>query len=279
MKKKHFSWSQLNLWETNKKQYIRKYFANEKQYQTKEMSFGKKFADKLYEENKINCELKIEAKLEDINLLSYIDYCYNDYLSFREIKTGKVEWDQKRADNHGQIYFYALIINIASGIKPKKAYLDWFPTTENENKEIIISKDKKTFEVKITQEKIKNMKKRIIKATKEISKEYKKFAKMRKDKINESKLKEYVEVEKKIKKLEEVKNNIKEEIKKDFKNNLVNDYKTEFGNFYITERKKFKYSSNVKDAKYKLKQLEKEEQKSADCEILTFLSFRSNKCV
>ena len=175
----HFSWSQLSLWESSPKAYVDRYIHNKPMFETKALLYGKKFADDMEAlesddpviENMIQKvprgvvrEFEIRADFEGIELIGYEDA--DAIGGFIEYKTGPKPWDQDRADNHGQLHFYALIRKLI-GISCTNAELVWLPTDGTK-----FTGEVKIFEVSITEKQIENIKKRISKAIKEI-KEYK----------------------------------------------------------------------------------------------------------
>jgi len=62
----------------------------------------------------------------DYNLLGYIDWLSDDV---DEFKTGKIPWTQKKADSHGQVLFYQLIMELKTG-KKLDGYYHWIQTVE-----------------------------------------------------------------------------------------------------------------------------------------------------
>jgi len=179
MPKNHFSWSQLNLWETSKKAYVDRYIYEIPMFETKALLYGKAFADAM-EAGKsddpvldsmvkmipkgVLQEHKVEAEFEGINLLGFEDS--SEVGGFIEYKTGSKEWTQERADNHGQLHFYSLI-RLLNGKPMPKVRLIWLPTEDTQ-----LTMEIKEFKVKVTDKHIENIEKRIRKAIKEI-KEYK----------------------------------------------------------------------------------------------------------
>ena len=171
----HFSWSQLNLWESSPKAYIDRYIHNKPMYETKALLYGKAFADAMEvgrsDDPKIDNmvemvpkgvlqEHRVEAEFEGITLLGFEDT--SEVGGFKEYKTGSKEWTQERVDNHGQLHFYSLI-RLLNGKPMPNVELIWLPTEDNE-----FTMEIKEFKAKITDSHIENMRKRISKAIREI---------------------------------------------------------------------------------------------------------------
>lgn len=138
----YISWTQLNLWESDQDEYIRRYVFGEKGIVSDAMEFGKEFADVM--ENNLDSddplinfckvflprykysEKEISAKIGKIKLYGKID-TYEDG-RFREYKTGRTKWTQIKVDSFGQITFYALMIWLNTGKVPKEMWLDHIST-------------------------------------------------------------------------------------------------------------------------------------------------------
>lgn len=71
--------------------------------------------------------------------------------AIRDYKTGRKPWDQKRADETGQITMYLLMLYLQHKIKPEdvECYIDWLPTHIHEGKIAFIKEgDIRTFKTK-----------------------------------------------------------------------------------------------------------------------------------
>lgn len=187
--KNYLSWSALNTLENSEEQYRRFYIRGEKMPINQGMAFGKQVADAL-EKNETTgdivtdlilsqlprCEfreLKIEAKIpiggEVIPLLSFIDTANGIMSAFKEYKTGTTAWDQKKADNHGQITFYCVVMQALTGKIPDDIELIWAPTRKNSSGEMELTGEIRRFKTKRTTADILKMKIRIKKAWKRIA--------------------------------------------------------------------------------------------------------------
>ena len=143
-KKRPFSWSQMSSFEYSPDQWYRKYYLGEKQKTSAEMEFGKDVGERLASDPSFmpevprqkHMEYGVQVKLGDVELVGYFD-SFNDLpedvvYPLHEYKTGKKPWDQKRADEHGQITFYCLLLWLAKKIRPEQvlATIHWMPTEE-----------------------------------------------------------------------------------------------------------------------------------------------------
>jgi hypothetical protein len=163
--KGYLSWTQIDMWNRSQRQYIDTYILNQKRFENDAMIYGKKVADALEtgetDDSLIEiatvavpkydiAEYKLNANIETnegvIPLFGKADTAYDPpSLGFREYKTGQVPWTQKKADRHGQITLYALMVYLNEKKLPKSIHLDWLPT-ENKNGEIQLTGDIVTFQ-------------------------------------------------------------------------------------------------------------------------------------
>ena len=159
-KKRPLSWSAISSFEYDKEQWYKKYILGEPTPETKEMIFGKIFANSCENRKPLvptplckEVEYPLNVMFGEIPLIGFID-TYEPHTMLREKKTGKKEWDQKRADEHGQITMYLLQLYIMHKVKPEdiRCFLDWHPTQENGDFTISFVEPHKlhTFETKRT---------------------------------------------------------------------------------------------------------------------------------
>lgn len=94
----------------------------------------------------------LHTKYGDVLIVSHPDMMDSKTFSLREIKTGRVRWTQKRADDWFQLKFYAMLIYIIYGKMPPTVHLDWIETfvDESANGQIKPTGHVETFLVKIT---------------------------------------------------------------------------------------------------------------------------------
>lgn len=156
------SWSAISCFEWDRDEWFSKYVLGRREVPSREMKFGSAFG-KSIEEGRCEVEMdrydtfeqKLQVRFGDIPLIGFIDNWDSvGQRGFRETKTGKKEWTQKRANDHGQLRMYALMIYITYGINPEslEIYLDWFPTVENNDFTISLKNPPEihTFRVKVT---------------------------------------------------------------------------------------------------------------------------------
>lgn len=147
--RKHLSWSAIDLWQKDPREYQRVYFLGEERFTNAAMHYGSKFARAMetgdaegdqmiataaimvprYEisEYKLSAELKTEEGI--IPLLGFLDTSRDDPADgFREFKTGSQPWTQRRVDNHGQLTLYALMVYLKHHRQVRQMHLDWLPT-------------------------------------------------------------------------------------------------------------------------------------------------------
>jgi len=185
--KNHISWSQLVEWEKGPEAYER-YISGG--FQNIEMDFGDKIHKGLKEgsqdddvrfvrlwtpepgEREVELEIEIEP---GVKVKAGIDglTLKEDSAQVDEYKTGKTPWTQKKVDNHGQITIYDLLIYIKHGIIPTNT-LWWIPTEDDEFGNIRKANGiPKAFETTRSLYDIMAMKRRLVKAYKEIGLYYK----------------------------------------------------------------------------------------------------------
>lgn len=145
LKTRPLSWSAISSFEWNPEQWFDTYILGNRQT-SKEMTFGS-FIDKQLEENPAFMphiirypirQHKMCAKLGKIPLIGIADTVLLPSgplarkTAVRDYKTGKKAWDQKRADETGQLTFYGLLLWLCEGIKAEEIdfYIDWMPTQE-----------------------------------------------------------------------------------------------------------------------------------------------------
>lgn len=166
-KTRPLSWSAIASFRYNPEQWYSKYILKEKQEDTSEMRFGKLIADSFQTKKPLApvvlypvVEQKLSVMFSGIPLVGYMDTYDPKTYDFREFKTGKKKWNQKRSDEHGQLKMYALMLFITHKVKPEdySIHLDWIPTQDNGDFSISFVKPIKihSFRVKLTMRDILN---------------------------------------------------------------------------------------------------------------------------
>jgi len=145
--KPHLSWSQMNVWLTNRERYKREYFDDGKKLDTKFLKFGKNIAELIEQglhkqllpdlEVYDSPEFKIECKVRGIvPCLSFIDSYDSVQNVFREYKTGKIPWTKAKVQKHDQLVFYATALKACGKPMPEYCDLDWIETIESEQERV-----------------------------------------------------------------------------------------------------------------------------------------------
>lgn len=236
-------------------------------------------------------EKYLQNLINNICCLWFLDNAKKDLTEFREFKTGKTPWTQKRAEEHGQITFYAILIEAETGKLPEKAYLDWIITEEDEEWIIKPTGEIKTFEVKIDKEKVEKMKKDLPKIFDDMQKLYEKWLEdaEKNIEIDTDIFEKYALLEAEKKELEEKIKFLKTEIDKKLKEKNIDSFKIDgIWNFYYIQRKSWAYDEKILEAENKVKvsfekkfekiaEMKKEFEEKNDPKITESLSFRAEK--
>lgn len=142
LKARPLSWSSISSFEYDKKSWAKRYLANVIESPSPELIFGSQTGKKLETDPTFLPQIKRYNKMEypfnvslsGIPLTGYADtFCDKSKKKLGEYKTGKNEWTQKRADEHGQITMYLLMNFITHQIPPEKVDVTiyWMPTKAN----------------------------------------------------------------------------------------------------------------------------------------------------
>ncbi|MDD5068059.1 MAG: hypothetical protein PHN89_00460 [Candidatus Pacebacteria bacterium] len=196
--KQHFSWNQLQAWETDKELYRQKYFTKEgvANLTNRGMAKGKEMAEAL-EAKKLSGDPLMDAvmvmlpKFEIMDIEFLVDFRIDgdiiplwiqpdsykaDLTEYLEYKTSQIPWTKKMADEHRQIDFYDVGIWIRKNGQfiPKHKIID-VRTRKDPRGKIMATGEFFEIETKRSTADILRMMVRIKKAVKEISEEYNKF--------------------------------------------------------------------------------------------------------
>jgi hypothetical protein len=147
----YLSWTQIDTWIRSPEKYKQKYFfGQEVDSGNAYMDYGKATADAiesgeltgdhlldmavalLTKYSEIEYEIRVPCKTPHgiVDLLGKIDTFDPETYKFREYKTGKTVWTQRRAQNHKQLYHYATMIYLKFGTLPPAIALDWLETEQ-----------------------------------------------------------------------------------------------------------------------------------------------------
>lgn len=147
-KDRPLSWSAISSFEWNKGQWYRKYVLKELPEDTPELLFGKMIDERIQAEPDFLPELvrypvlqhEMRTEFNGIPLLGFADAYRprvrpaknrsSECAAIRDYKTGRKPWDQKRADETGQLTMYLFMLWLRDKTKPEEVegYIDWLPT-------------------------------------------------------------------------------------------------------------------------------------------------------
>ena len=166
----YLSWSALQLFRRDKAEYIRHYVYGEpREFTSPFMDFGSMFAEYLENRRKRHpdpvvdmivknmprigrpeCEIRAEmpSKQGIIRLLGKCDQYDVKTHDFNEYKTGKGKWTNGKANGHGQMKFYQLMLWLKYGVTANKKNLIWVET-EDENGDVRPTGKIQTYPVEI----------------------------------------------------------------------------------------------------------------------------------
>lgn len=150
--KGYISYSQRELWLNDRARYIEIYFEGRDELRTSNagqeygkvvataLEYGTETGDLLtdsamlllpkYDMRDQEIVTYLKTKDGEIKLLGRPDTLNSITKEFREYKTGKLPWTQKKAQQHPQMRFYAMLIYLAFGKALREAHLDWIETEQ-----------------------------------------------------------------------------------------------------------------------------------------------------
>lgn len=148
--KGYLSYSQIQLWKNDPERYIAIYMDGRDELRTTNagMEYGKIVADALekgvdvgdlmtdsamlllkkYDTPDQEIRTDMKTKYGWLSLVAKPDTRDSVTHDFREYKTGKNAWTEKKAQNHPQMIFYAMVIYIKFKTLISRAWLDWIET-------------------------------------------------------------------------------------------------------------------------------------------------------
>lgn len=166
----YISFSQMSMWQSSPERYKRTYFEGKRGFTNSGMRFGSVVADALENEEytgdlltdtamellpKFDVrdeEIRVPMKTKDgeIILLGRPDSLDSKTKDFYEFKTGTHPWTQKKANEHLQLKFYALMIYLKHDVLLDKCELIWMETFKDPDEKVQPTGKIVRFEVKIT---------------------------------------------------------------------------------------------------------------------------------
>ncbi len=182
------SWSAISSFEWNKDQWWKKYVGKEVPEITPELAFGSmidtriqddpKFLPRLVRYSILQHEMRTSiGKLPLIGIADTFQPCPHcfagvskkkhtcEMMALRDFKTGRKAWDQKRADDTGQLTMYSFMLWQIEKIRPEdlELFIDWLPTHYVDGKIAFIQEgDIRTFKTKRTMQQVLEFGQRII---------------------------------------------------------------------------------------------------------------------
>jgi hypothetical protein len=173
------NWSSMSSFEYDPEQWYQQYVLGIKA-SSKEMSFGS-YVDKKIQDDPTFLPHLPRYELMQHKMMVMFDgiklYGTPDGINLRknkelaDYKTGKKKWDKKRAQDHGQLIMYLLLIYITEKIKPEEfdCYIHWMETQDTGDFNVEMISDKiQTFKVKHTMQDLLNFGVRIKKVWQEM---------------------------------------------------------------------------------------------------------------
>jgi len=137
--KKPVSWSCISSFEWDPEQWFETYILGKRQ-STRELEFGSVIDQQFQDDPAFLPDLprhgllqyKMKAKLGKLELVGVPDDVSFELFKLFDLKTGKKAWDQKRADETGQLTMYLLLIWLTKKIRPEEfeCGIHWLPTEE-----------------------------------------------------------------------------------------------------------------------------------------------------
>lgn len=142
LKKRPLSWSAISSFEYDPEQWYDRYIRAIVEEPSEEMKFGKLIGERLASDAAFlphvprykEFEYELRQALGKIPMIGFIDsyepHRFTSGPAVYEYKTGVKPWDQKRADEHGQISMYLLMLYLQHKLKPEdvKCHVLWMPT-------------------------------------------------------------------------------------------------------------------------------------------------------
>ncbi len=148
----YLSYSQIQLWKSDRERYIGIYMDNRQELRMSNagQEYGRVVATALekgvqtddlltdasmlllpkYDIADKEIEVETRTKYGWLKIVGRPDTLNSKTKDFREVKTGKHEWNRSKAQRHPQMIFYALIIYLKWGVALDHAYLDWIETQQ-----------------------------------------------------------------------------------------------------------------------------------------------------
>lgn len=192
------------LWMKDPDQYRRRYYDNEPAQESEPMRFGKKIAEVLESRDysefpslaKVDyypvSEHPIEITISGVPIKAYLDLWNPETFTFGEVKTGSVGWSDAKVAKHEQLPFYSFLIKKMYGRVDPFVNLIYLPTQyktvsdqvgsrvmEAKSRELELTGDIQIFTRRIADWERNRIRKMIVTAAGEISKDYEIYTNIR----------------------------------------------------------------------------------------------------
>jgi hypothetical protein len=135
--KEYLSHSAMELWRKDKLAYRRRYYDGEPSFTSPFTVFGSE-VHKLVEDGKLlidkhlpneyHHEVKLEASIDGVHVLGYLDMLHKDTLSVTDIKTSINPWTSLMVYKLDQLPLYQLLIKENYNKKDRTARVAWLET-------------------------------------------------------------------------------------------------------------------------------------------------------
>lgn len=291
--KNYISWSQINLWNTSRSGYRKRYYENEPMFETKWLRYGKRFAEIMegvikdeitFAEYEVlssiqvpdKSEVKYTHEIDGVTIVGYLDGLNENEIV--EYKTGTKEWDYDRALNHGQVHLYAWMHFELTGVIPS-VNLIWIETADVSG-QIEPTGRVESFEYQVTMDMIEQIKETTLRTISEIFMDYEKYLSGTMVTLDKRMTKAYTANYAKVKELEQKLKQYKEDFKMALIEAGATDYSDEYITAFYTNRKTYNYTpkdeAKIKEAKAELKAIETNAKKRAEVIENNTLTIRTN---
>ena len=200
------SYSGFILWKTSKDSYRKRYYENEKPFETIETIFGKRLAD-LYETNDptmkhvkryAKTEFTINLEIEGAKFNGRLDTFCPDTFAFLDLKSGhlskdeKIPWDKVKVAKLKQLDWYSWLIEEEYGKVKNLCHIVWLETEfkkktiefqghtlEAQVRELELTGKMKKFSRTIQKWQRNKIREEALLAVKEISDDYKEYTRIK----------------------------------------------------------------------------------------------------
>ena len=203
--KEYMSYSAMHLWQTSRVGYRKRYYEQEKPFETVETRFGKLLADKLergdedvrhipnYATRELNIEVMIDGNLIKGRIDGFDEtrIRFLDHKSAHASKDGKSPWNKLKVRKLDQLPFYSMMLKEKYGKVDSACHLIWIETVfknifiefeghklDSQTRELQLTGKVKKFRRLISKGERKRIKEELLKVCAEIKQDYKEYEKI-----------------------------------------------------------------------------------------------------